>query len=106
MVSKRQRRVKSHRKARDAARAMIDASLRKMAQYIRERSFKSLPADMQKEIGASWSPDKVDINREHDMPGQVGDIDIGAYSCKDAYEKCFPEDLDWASERLKKEVTP
>ena len=53
---------------------------------------------MQKEIGASWSPDKVDINREHDMPGQVGDIDIGAYSCKDIYENCFEEDLEWARE--------
>jgi len=98
MVSKRQRRVKAHRKSREAFLTLCSAALKKMARNIREASFRSLPVDMQKEIGASWSPDKVDINREHDMPGQVGDIDIGAYSCKDIYENCFEEDLEWARE--------
>jgi hypothetical protein len=101
MVSKRQRRVKAHRKARDMAKAYMTEAFHKIAEEIRKESFRSL-VDLQKEIDASVSRDKESINPEADTPGQVGNGFIGVSSCKDIYADCFPEDLDWASEMMKR----
>jgi hypothetical protein len=111
MVSSRQRRIKAHRKAKDLAMEYIANAMRKIKECpddvarvleIRRQSFQSLPVDMQKEIGASVARDKANLNSEADMPGQVGAVRIGAGSCKDIYAECFLEDLEWASEMIRR----
>jgi hypothetical protein len=93
MASKRQRRVKAKRKDQNIA-------LKKVAQIIREASFKSLPADIRKSAFDSASRDNETINSEADTPGQVGNGFIVGADLKDIYRNCFEEDLNWASEIL------
>lgn len=104
MVSSRQRRVKAHRKNRAAGRRYITENFHLIAEAIRKVSFRSLPIDMQKEIGASPSRDNGIRNSEGDMPGQVGTGTIGADSCKDVYRFAWPEDLEYARKILNKVI--
>lgn len=101
MVSSRQRRIKARRKAAKKFEGMSLIYLKKITQRIREESFRSLPEDIRKVAFASVTGDKSSINSVADISGQVESGGIGSAARKDIYEKAFPEDLEWASRKLR-----
>lgn len=101
MVSTRQRKTKAIRKAREMAKAYMKEAFKKIAEGIRTDSFKSVFGVRNAVFGSAYS-DKGTIKRDADIPGKVGTGLIASTARKDPYLECFPEDLEWASERLKK----
>lgn len=101
MVSTRQRRVKRRRAERKKEWNLFLKVAPEIVKKIREESFRSMPECIGKLDYASPSRDDDSRNPEGDMPGQVGVAITGRSGSKDAYEHCFPEDLEWANKVIK-----